>query len=369
MKGLKTAAGLALAAMLLTGCKKEVPTVTFQVEGKTVGLPDGEQLYLVNSEGESLDTLVVKDGKFTYTGPADSVRFMTLIQASNQMNSMNFFTEPGIISVTIDQAPGKGSVSGTVANNALQELMEATYPYYDKINEIETIIYSDTTLTSEAEWALSERYMQLYGEIEKRHIEAAQKNTDNELGYMLVVNYIDEQLNSDLLRELIAKMPDSYRQRQPVVRLLQSISNIEATAEGHVMPDFTLATPEGEQLNVMSLVKGSKMTVIDFWASWCEPCRKEMPMLRQLMQDYQPKGLSVVGISLDNDSAAWRKAIVDLKMGWPQLSDLKGKGSTPAKAFRVNNIPYTVVVDSLGTILKKGLRGEELKEYVAASLP
>ena len=56
-------------------------------------------------------------------------------------------------------------------------------------------------------------------------------------------------------------------------------------------------------------------------------------------------------------------------MGWPQLSDLKGKGSTPAKAFRVNNIPYTVVVDSLGTILKKGLRGEELKEYVAASLP
>ena len=369
MRGMKTAAWLALAAMLLTGCKKEVPTATFQVEGKAVGLPDGEKLYLVNSDGESVDSIVIKDGKFTYTGPADSVRFMTLVQAGNEMNSANFFTEPGIISVTIDKDPGKGSVSGTVANDALQELMEATYPYYDKINEIEAIIYSDTTLTSEAEWALSERYMQLYGEIEKRHIEAAKKNCSNELGYMLVVNYIDEQLNSDLLRELIAQMPDSYRQRQPVVRLLQSISSIEATAEGHVMPDFTLATPEGEQLSVMSLVKASKMTIIDFWASWCEPCRKEMPMLRQLMQDNQPKGLNIVGISIDNDSTAWKKAIADLKMGWTQLSDLKGKDSAPAKAFRITYIPFTVVVDSTGTILKKGLRGEDLNDFVAASLP
>ena len=135
------------------------------------------------------------------------------------------------------------------------------------------------------------------------------------------------------------------------------------------MPDFLLDTPEGEQKSVLDEVKQHKFTIIDFWASWCEPCRKEMPFMRQLFTDYKEKGLGIIGISLDSQADDWQKAITDLKTEWMQLSDLKGRDAAAANAFRVSSIPYMVVVDSTGTILKKGLRGDDLRLFVSELLP
>ena len=88
----------------------------------------------------------------------------------------------------------------------------------------------------------------------------------------------------------------------------------------------------------------------------------------QLLQDYQPKGLGIVGISLDDDADNWLHAVTDLKLEWAQLSDLKGRNNAAASAFRVQSIPYTVVVDSVGTILKKGLRGDDLRLFISELL-
>jgi thiol-disulfide isomerase/thioredoxin len=130
-----------------------------------------------------------------------------------------------------------------------------------------------------------------------------------------------------------------------------------------------LKTIAGEQKSVMEEVKQHKFTILDFWASWCEPCRKEMPFMRQLFADYKEKGLGIIGISLDEKAEEWKKAIEDLKTEWVQLSDLKGRETAAARSFRVSSIPYMVVVDSAGVILKKGLRGDDLRDYVSRLLP
>lgn len=341
----------------------------FHIAGTVEGLPDGEKLLLTDAEGMIIDTLTVAQGKFSYAAKTDTVSFYSIFVLNNPNNNVNLFTDTGTVQVRLTAKEGEATVGGTTANDALNLLMKETNTYYEKINELESILTSDTTLTPENDWVIAERYRQFYGEIEKRMIEAAEKNTDNELGYMLVARFIDEQQNATLVRQLIGKMPDAYRRRQPIVKLLALLDSFEATAEGHVMPDFTLLTPDSTQMSILDEVRRHKFTILTFWASWCNSCRAEVPAMRLLYKDYSEKGLGIVGISLDERSEEWKKAIEDLKIEWLQLSDLKGRENTAARAFRISSIPFTVVADSTGVILKKGLSANDLSLFISEQLP
>ena len=362
----------AVSLLLVFSCS-EKPKVddgkNFHLEGTVEGLPDGEKLLVADGDGFPVDTLTVAQGKFSYSAKVDTVSFYTIFVMSNPANNVNFFTEPGTVQMKLSASSTESTVGGTTANDALQLLMQETAPCYEKINELEELISNDTTLSPGSDWALAERYMQLYNEIERKMRAAAEPNITNELGYMLAVRFIDEQADADLLEQLIAKMPENFRQRRPIVKLQSILNNRINTDEGQVMPDFTLLTPDSTEMTVMSEVRQHKYTIIDFWASWCNPCRAEMPAMRQLYTDFKEKGLGIVGISLDNKLKDWQQAISDLKMEWTQLSDLKVWDAAAVRAFRISSIPYMVVVDSVGTILKKGLRGDDLRLFITELIP
>ena len=132
-------------------------------------------------------------------------------------------------------------------------------------------------------------------------------------------------------------------------------------------PDFTLSTPEGKPISLSSL-KG-KVVLIDFWASWCGPCRKENPNLVKLYENYKDKGFTILSVSLDNDEAAWKKAIEADGLIWPNhVSDLKGWESTMTKVYGFNSIPHTVLVNKEGKINGIGLRGGALEEKIKSIL-
>ena len=134
------------------------------------------------------------------------------------------------------------------------------------------------------------------------------------------------------------------------------------------IPDFTLSTPEGTPLSIMSEVSKNKITILDFWASWCQPCMREMPFMKELYAKYHSKGLGIVGISLDTEREAWQQAISRLGIEWPQVSDLLGWDSKPAREFEVNSIPHIIIVDYSGDIIEIGLRGEELQKFISGLL-
>ncbi|MBO4811770.1 MAG: AhpC/TSA family protein [Prevotella sp.] len=354
----------ATVLLLVASCTpKEGPSKKYEIKG-TAEFADGSILLLTDAEGQTLDTIVVKDGKFSYSGPSDSVRHCSINVESDPFNSVSFLTEEGVISINIAAEAGKSTIAGTEANDALQKLSEETNPFYDKIHDIERIVYSDTVLSKDSEWALAERYMQLYNEVNKRIQEAAEQNIGNELGYMLLLKYIDPQETPELVKNLLAKLPEKFRQRQQIADLEAVLKAGEAIEKGQTISDFALNTPQGEPLSVMSEVSKNKVTILDFWASWCGPCRNEMPFMKELYTTYRPKGLGIVGISLDESAADWNRAITDLKIDWPQMSDLKGWECSAAKTFQVKAIPYLIILDNEGRILEKGLRGEELKQFV-----
>ena len=362
---LLTAAALVL--LTASSCRQEAPKAGYTIEGTAQALADGTRLLLINSDGMPFDTITVKGGTFSYDGQADSVLFCTLAVENDGMNAVSFFTEPGAIKIAFGSEAGRATVAGTEANDAIQALTEEVNPYYEKIHELESLVYSDSTQNYD-QWALMERYNQLVSEINKRFNAAAEKNIGNELGFNLLVGYIDPEENADLVRSLIDKLPARFSQRPQVEALRNALKAQDATAVGQKIADFTLDTPDGTPLSVMSEVAKNKITILDFWASWCGPCRKEMPFMKKLYADFHPKGLGIVGISLDESAADWNRAIADLKLEWPQMSDLKGWNAAPARTFNVNSIPFMLVLDSEGRILQKGLRGEELQQFISERL-
>ena len=199
-------------------------------------------------------------------------------------------------------------------------------------------------------------------------VKTAEKNIDNEFGYFLLTYYPEELIDNNTRAKLIKDLPAEMRQRTAIKQLEQTINAAAKTAEGATIKDFTQKAPDETEISLMDEVKKHKVTVIDFWASWCGPCRQEMPFMMQMYDKLQSKGLGIIGISLDNDKDAWVKGTEALGFTWPQMSDLKGWDNEIAQHFQVTSIPHTIVVDQKGTILRRGLRGEELEAFVAEQL-
>jgi len=141
----------------------------------------------------------------------------------------------------------------------------------------------------------------------------------------------------------------------------QQITQLKSSTEvGDEAPDFSAATPNGGKLNLKSL--RGKVVLIDFWASWCGPCRRENPFVVGVYNKYKSKGFDVLGVSLDTDGQKWKDAIAKDELAWNHISDLGGWSSAPAKLYKVTGIPHTILLDKNGVIIAKNLRGAALEQ-------
>ena len=141
-----------------------------------------------------------------------------------------------------------------------------------------------------------------------------------------------------------------------------------ASREDEPKISFTMADMNGNNVAVADEFAKHKVTIIDFWASWCGPCRQEMPSLVKTYDDYKDKGLGIIGVSLDEDKEQWTGAVSAMGMTWTQLSDLQGWHNSAAQMYGIQAIPFTIVVDNEGKVLAAGLRGEELTAFIAQQL-
>lgn len=158
-----------------------------------------------------------------------------------------------------------------------------------------------------------------------------------------------------------------WQQFDPSIRHCYALKQMEdlirrgkSCAVGHEAPDFELATPTGEKVKLSSL--RGKYVLIDFWASWCGPCRKEIPNLKKVDAEFKDKGLQVVGISIDQSDKAWKKALEEENLSYLQLGDPQ---NITSKLYNYNGIPFIILISPEGIILEKNLRGDQIREKIA----
>lgn len=164
-------------------------------------------------------------------------------------------------------------------------------------------------------------------------------------------------------RDFIASLFSDHEPEQ-----VEQSTDPNGQTSGYTFNDISVPDFDRNPISVLEEARKHKITILDFWASWCGPCMNEMPNIVDIYNSYKDKGLGIIGLSLDSDYKRWKEATQANNMTWLQLSELRGWDSEVAKVNGVQAIPHTIIIDKSGNILATDLRGEDLKQFVAEAL-
>ena len=337
---------------------------SYKIVGSVEGASEGDTVFIqeiVDRTPVKVDTAIITGGEFTFTGKQDSVvnRYITYAKDGNQY-IIDFFLENGNISAKLGP---ESTVKGTPANDTYQA-------FKNKLNSLEeeqNRLYEemqDSTISNEQRQQKMAAIDTKDAEMTEVITQTINENITNPVGVHLLNQY-NFIIDYENIEPMLAKVPAQYQSNERIARLKEQVNVAKNTAVGKKFVDFSMETPEGKTVKLSDFISKNKYTLIDFWASWCGPCRAEMPNLVKAYAEYKDKGFGIVGVSLDKDMEAWKKGIKALDITWPQMSDLKFWNNEGAQLYAVRSIPYTVLVAQDGTIIAKGLHGEALQKKLA----
>lgn len=361
---------IAASILLLAACSEKPG---YEITG-TVSNNDlnGKYVYLYEygvKDAAPLDSALVQNGTFALKGTQNAPVLRTLrfseevvepvrvAPGENAPFMATFVLENGKLAVVLDST---STVSGTPENDAQKELQAKIKDLRSGIDKLVADMKSgDENLIKQAE----AKYEEIDRKITEAVVNYILAHTDKQSAaknlYDFRYNIDEEQQN-----EIISKADSSFKSVPGINYMIDHLNVLKNVAVGQKFTDFEMPDAKGKMHKLSEYVGNGKVVLIDFWASWCPPCRAEMPNLVKAYKDYKGKGFDIVGISLDSKADAWAKGVKDLNITWTQLSDLKGWQNGGAALYGVNSIPHTVLVDKDGTIIAKNLHGQELEDKI-----
>jgi len=355
-----------LAMLMLVSCKQG--TDSFTVELKMDGL-EGKWVNLsarVKREAVVMDSVLIEAGvPAVLSGIVDGVQTMYL-SVKGERKSLRLLIENADYSIS-------GSIEDPVIESSGQAQKDLNsynenVAVYDQ--EINAIIESYYAALEKEDQAAVDKSLAIYEVLnaKKTKMDSAYV-AENPASYasVLVLRNSFYSLETDELEEVLTSLDPTVQQLEEYKYMFGIMEKQKDVAIGKPYKDFALETPEGEMLKVSEVHQGNVL-LIDFWASWCSPCREANPELVAMYADYHEKGFDILGVSLDSDKSSWLKAIEDDNLTWKQISDVKGWECEGSKLYGVPAIPHAVLLDREGIIIAKNLHGEELREAIEALL-
>ena len=348
------------ASMTLAACNAQSG---YKVTGTVEGMPDGKAI-IATVNGSTLDTLAkadVKNGSFEFTGNV-SEPTGAYIMVIGQRGAIPFMLENANITISAGQAGL--TVTGSEGQKIYDQFMAINATAQQEAMKLQQEFQAANGDQAKIQ-AIQEAYAKLMTDVQAKETELIKANPDSYVSAFVIASGMG-QMEYEQLKERYNLLGEKAKAGAQGKAIAAQIAKLESTAIGQIAPNFTITTPEGESISLYD-IKG-KVKLIDFWASWCGPCRGENTHVVEIYKEYHPKGLEIFGVSLDNNKEAWVKAIADDGLVWKHGSDLKGWQSAPAQLYSVSGIPHTVLLDENNKIIAKNLRGDELKQKIAELL-
>ncbi|TAH44006.1 MAG: AhpC/TSA family protein [Bacteroidetes bacterium] len=323
-------------------------------------------LQSISEAGEkTLDSVVTnKDGEFEMKNP---VKEMDYYVFRTDPANVIFLILKGGESVEITGNAEKLDASYEVKGSKDSELIRQLRHFEKNLGDSLNKIYADVRSTNPEEATETGNKLQaFYSESMKNFSEKFVSDNKSSLAALSATKYLDQNKSIDLMVSLGENLEKAHPGNKYVTDFKGLLAEMRKLPIGSMAPEISLPSPEGNPVSLSSL-KGN-VVLVDFWASWCGPCRQENPFIVSLFKKYKSKGFTVFGVSLDENAEAWKNAISKDGLTWNQVSELKKWDSQVAKAYGVDAIPFSVLLDKEGKIIGKGLRGPELENKIREAL-
>jgi len=357
-------------SIVLTGCKNDKNK--FLIVGEILEMP--EQTVLLEEMGIN-ETKVLDSarsdskGHFELSGVALEPGLYRLHFDDNHYILLSLFKEN--IRVIGDWKNLETySVTGSAASESLRNFFSSVRMHINNIHTMTVVMDSMRMRGNDSMLALANQKMSNINLELTQYIESYSDTTQFLPNALFAVQILNPAVEKTFLDGFVASIPNRFPNTQLgkefVTRYNKGnateVNTEEGLTEGATAPEISLTNTNGELITLSSF-KG-KYVLVDFWASWCTPCRKENPNVVSAFKMYKDKNFTILGVSLDNNKEKWQAAIAEDKLNWMQVSDLKGWESVAARDYNVSSIPTNFLIDPNGKIIARDLRGPDLENML-----
>jgi len=306
--------------------------------------------------GTEIDSVYSNDGKFTFKGKVGVPEYSFVnIESKSEQVFTPFYIEGGNVSLAVD------TLTKIVYTSKGERKILQVNAKLGKQSKTDKLIDSVSKLIAESIKGIQDAELR---NIEIRKITLNFLSSEpNTIASAVILERNTRSFSKEQVREIYQKLSPEIQRTESGRNILGSTIKQVPITIGEKIPDFAQNNIKGEMISIQSL--RGKYVLIDFWASWCIPCRHENPVVVKAYQQFRDKGFEVLGISLDDKKERWLKAIKDDKLSWLHVSDLNGWNNVVAKMFNIRSVPDNILIDRDGKVLARGLRGENLEKKLA----
>lgn len=332
----------------------------FRLNGTSFGIADGSQLFLqifnTEQKPERMDSAIVKNGQFSFAGSLKENHYVAVLRTADSKDQAMIWLEPKALSVTVKKGDFDNlAIKGSVASQEFQQfssIMNRIRAQQDSLQKIDT--KQDSVMEKE-KWDQYEKIQLAETEAGKNFV----RSHPNSVVSAFILNIFSTNWGRQNTEELYQRFSAAVKQSKPGQQIRQFIGLSKAIKVGDKYVDFELSNVNDKKIKLSS-IKG-KYILLDFWGSWCGPCRHENVNLLKAYRLFKDKGFNILGVAAETDKKEWLQAIKADGLLWENVTDVShGKNNAAIMIYDIFSFPTNFLIDEQGTIIAKNLRGSEL---------
>ncbi|HEY0297692.1 MAG TPA: TlpA disulfide reductase family protein [Arachidicoccus sp.] len=340
----------------------------FTLDGNIPNLTEHTKVYLFYMKNKILvkDSSYVIVGRFQFKGQLDEPSKATVRIDRDQKvaDITNIYLAPGIIKMKGQDSLSSSVIVHSKINDDFRTWQKMTSKYHQTMIQLrqEAFHLQKDELQGEEGRALNQQGKLLADSLKQAYISFIKTYPDSYVSLDVLNLLVGPSVNVKEIKPLFECLSTSVKETPSGIELSQNLKKAAMSDIGVLAPDFTSTTPEGEKVELKNAIGKSKLLLLDFWASWCGPCRAENPNVVKAYNQFHSKGFNILSVSLDQNAGSWKAAIAKDGMPWAHVSSLQGWKDPAALLYYVNSIPANFLIDENGKILAKSLRGDDLEK-------